>query len=710
MISRLAGFKRRAMAAAAGAALVMGASSAMAAPPSTSLIEGLMTSAGGGAAADGTYDVTFSVYEAGSGGNAVWSEGPVKVAVKGGQFSYALGTTKTIDITKLGALKSQWLGVKIGADPELARVKLHATLFALHAGAADKLTCTGCVTADQVANGSLSAAKLGFNYAGSKTKGGPASDLACTGCVGVDELKFDKDVDLGKQSLKATNITAAGTVMAQEFVGDGSKLTGLKTPAGECKTAGEVVKGINADGSLKCVKAMDPTALPKDGIDEISNGLIANQFTDEIPATATGNKVAIPDNQGTDAVWNLTFPNIGTAQEIDINVKVENTDLSTVSIYLLPPDDKKTGWVLCDPCGQKDAKKYDATFNPKNAPKEQKGAGKKIADWIGANPQGLWTLKVKDTSFCVPQAPGNAAYCDTTNAKDGWISYFSIKLKTLSNQKVAQNGDVYISGTLWGKDQGHGKPGSTLKIGSGVKLGADATCDAGNKGAIRDWNGHVQRCDGYVWTKLNGALYRYATWHSYGQWNGNWFGDNRRELFGGEYPSHWGDSNGRAYEMSSDANYMRTLFQTSRATIASHSPNAMVHARTWYMYSSTDSEHAAAYFRIYNSTDKNVSWPVYWYATSYGGWGERASITVNGANTWDGSGNYHSSQQHATTLTIPPKKISTVIFIAGSTPTSGYFRTCFLAFYNNMLNLPSGLHFVDDLDWKANGWTTDPIK
>ncbi len=485
-------------------ALLLLPMSAWAAPPNTSVIEGLMTSAGGGAAADGTYDVTFSVYEASSGGNAVWSEGPVKVAVKGGQFSYALGTTKTIDIAKLGALKAQWLGVKIGADPELARVKLHATLFALHAGAADKLTCTGCITAGQVANGALSAAKMGFNYAGSATKGGPASDLACTGCVTVAELKFDKDVDLGKQSLKATNITAAGTVMAQEFVGDGSKLTGLKTPAGECTTAGEVVKGINADGSLKCVKAMDPTALPKDGIDEISNGLIANQFVDEIPATATGNKVLIPDNQGVDAVWNLTFPNIGTAQEIDINVKVENTDLATIAIYLLPPDDKKTGWVLCDPCGKKDEKKYDATFNPKNPPQEQKGAGKKIADWVGANPQGLWTLKVKDTSFCVPQAPGNSAYCNTSTKKDGWISYFSVKLKTLSNQKIAQNGDVYISGKLWGKDQGHGKVSSPLQLGTSVKLGDDkAVCDQSRYGAMRYANDLVSVCTPGGWVPIS---------------------------------------------------------------------------------------------------------------------------------------------------------------------------------------------------------------
>ncbi len=424
---------------------------AAAAAPTTSQVEGLLTSAGGGAAADGTYDITFAVYEASTGGSAVWSEGPVKVAVKGGQFSYALGSTKAIDTGKLAALKAQWLGVKVGADPELARAKLHATLFAMHANAASTLTCTGCITAGQVANGALSAAKMGFAYAGSATKGGPASDLACTGCVTVAELKFDKDVDLAGNSLKAKNGTFTGdlvaaTVTATSFSGDGSKLTGIKTPSGECKTAGEVVKGINADGSLKCVKAMDPAALPADGLNEISNNLLTNQFVHT--ESAAVKKVAIPDNQGIDAVSAISFPNTGTAQTLDIIVQVENTDLSNVSMVLLPPDDKKTGYVLCDPCGQKDAKKFNTTYNAKNPPKTQGGGGKKIGAWVGANPQGLWTLKVKDTSFCVPQAPGNAAYCDTTNKTDGWIADWSVKMQYISNQKVAVNGDMTVGGGL----------------------------------------------------------------------------------------------------------------------------------------------------------------------------------------------------------------------------------------------------------------------
>ncbi|MCO4763414.1 MAG: hypothetical protein KC502_17995, partial [Myxococcales bacterium] len=213
----------------------------------------------------------------------MWSEGPVKLTVKAGRFNYALGTTKPLDMKKVAALSSQWLSVKIGADPALPRQRVHGSLFALYAKSAGALTCTGCLSATHIANGSLSATKLGFNYAGSTTKGGPASDLKCTGCVSVSEMKFDAGVDLAANSLKAKNGTftgdlAAGTVTATSFSGDGSKLTGIKIHTGECKTAGEVVKGINADGSLKCVKAMDPAGLPADGLNEISNNMLTNQF------------------------------------------------------------------------------------------------------------------------------------------------------------------------------------------------------------------------------------------------------------------------------------------------------------------------------------------------------------------------------------------------------------------------------------------------
>ncbi len=426
--------------------LCTAASPALAAVPTTLAVEGALTSAGGGPVTDGTYPLTFTLYESATSKAVLWVEGPANIPVKAGRFAYVLGASKPLTAATLTKAKAAWLEVTVATNPPLPRKQLHATAYALAAAEAAKLACTGCVSGSQLANGGISAAKVGFNFAASKTKGGPALDLACTGCVSVSELKFDGDLDLGGNSLKAKNGTfsgdvAAATVTANSFVGDGSKLSGIQTPAGTCKTAGEVVKGINADGSLQCVKAMDPSALPKDGLNEISNDLLSNQFIDTVASTKK--KIPIPDNTGANANSLIQFPDIGTSQAFSISVHVENTDLSKVAMQVLPPDDKKTGWVLCDPCGKKDEKVFKKTYSPQAKPKSGD-----IAKWVGANPKGLWNLSVQDTSFCVPQAPGNKVYCNTTAKTDGWIADWSVQIQTLSNKKVEAKGLLVASGGL----------------------------------------------------------------------------------------------------------------------------------------------------------------------------------------------------------------------------------------------------------------------
>ena len=157
----------------------------------------------------------------------------------------------------------------------------------------------------------------------------------------------------------------------------------------------------------------------------------------------------IPDNQGVEAVSDLNFPNIGDAQTFDLAVNVANTDLGSLSLTVLPPNDKKTGWVLCDPCGKTDAKSLKTVYNLGNKPKSGD-----IGAFIGKNPKGLWNLKAKDVKFCVPQAPGNGTLCNPSKKTDGAIVGWSIKIQTLSNKKIALNakisGDVVASGLVKG--------------------------------------------------------------------------------------------------------------------------------------------------------------------------------------------------------------------------------------------------------------------
>ena len=430
------------------------------AQPTTSVVDGVMMSAGGGAAADGKYMMTFAIYAAASGGTATWTEGPTEVAVIGGRFQHTLGTSKPFNLANLAALPKPWLGVKIENDPELTRRPLHSVLYALRSNTAASLDCSGCVGAGQLATGGISADKVGFTWAGSKTKGGPASSallLECTGCVSVDHLKIDKDLDLGGNGLKAKQVTAtsvaAATISATTFIGDGSKLSGIQIPSGTCKNAGDVVKGIGADGSLICIKAMDPSALPPDGIDEISNSLIHNQFVD---MTASKNTpVAIPDNNPPGVGDELTFPDIGLAQALDVDVDVANSDISGLTLTLYDPNNAK--YVLYDKGATGKAVKT-------SYPSKTKPVSGDLSTWIGKNPKGKWRLTVSDTKFL-------------NNGKDGAIQSWSVRIQTLSNKKVQVKGDLKVDGNL--------------QVGK-----SDIGCTPASAGTIR-WNGtHFEGCNG----------------------------------------------------------------------------------------------------------------------------------------------------------------------------------------------------------------------
>jgi hypothetical protein len=125
-------------------------------------------------------------------------------------------------------------------------------------------------------------------------------------------------------------------------------------------------------------------------------------------------------------------------------------------------------------------------------------------------------------------------------------------------------------------------------------------------------------------------------------------------------------------------------------------------------YSSTNGKFAGALFRVRNKTGAAIDWPLSFYATAYAGWGEKASIALNGVDVWSTVGSSHVVTNHTTTLSIPANRVSTVICVAGASPnmavSSFHLRSTVLAFRNNCLTLPEGLEFVDDLDTATGGY------
>jgi len=377
---------QRVSALGAIAALTFVAAAAGAAVPATVAIEGRLLTQAGGPVADGDYKITFRLFAAAQGGAAGWTEVANKIAIKSGTFMHTLGSLQKLEPAKLGVGQLAWLSLQVGGEPELARRPLHAAPFALRAAL--------------------------------------AGDLQCTGCVSVAEMKFDADVDLGGNALKAKHIVAsqvtADLVAGKSFIGDGSKLTGLKMPSGKCPK-GQAVIGSNVDGSYICASLAE--TLPKDGLDDVSNGVLSNEFLDVYPSAKA---VPIADNNPIGVASAIVVPDTGIARKITVTVDISNSKFGGVEVQLHAPD--KSKYVLFN----KDAsvKALKTSY-----PVPSKPISGNLDQWKGKNPKGKWILQVIDTQFL-------------NNGNDGAIHSWQITVDTLSDKQVQSKGLFKANGGL----------------------------------------------------------------------------------------------------------------------------------------------------------------------------------------------------------------------------------------------------------------------
>lgn len=342
--------------------------------PTQIAVEGILQAVGGGPVADGSYNVVFTIYDAASAGNAVWTENAT-LTVAGGAFAYGLGSTKALDAMLFQAAGGTWLGAKIGADPELARKPFATTPYAFRAALAD--------------------------------------NIACTGCMSVSALKFDGDLNLGGKNL------TGGVITAGQFVGDGSKLTGVTGPAAgvACKI-GQAVTGFDASGVPVCA----PTPLPADGLATVSNGLLTDQFVDVMASPKTN--LAIPDNNPGGVSDTISVPDLGVAQALSVQVDVTNSNVAKLKITVTDPNGAE--YVLWNGSGP-------GTVVKSSWPDISKTVSGDLSTWLGKNPTGIWTLKVVDGEF-------------QDNGSDGKLGSWSITTKTLSAKKTASTGLFVAAG------------------------------------------------------------------------------------------------------------------------------------------------------------------------------------------------------------------------------------------------------------------------
>ncbi len=108
--------------------------------PKTINYQGKLTGPSGSPVSDGTYSVTFRIYDQGAGGSPLWYETQY-ITTQKGIFSTQIGATKDLD---LAFDKPYYLGIQVSADSEMTpRQSLSSSAYAFeaaHAAVATTLT------------------------------------------------------------------------------------------------------------------------------------------------------------------------------------------------------------------------------------------------------------------------------------------------------------------------------------------------------------------------------------------------------------------------------------------------------------------------------------------------------------------------------------------------------------------------------------------
>ena len=198
--------------------------SAVAKVPLRLSVAGVLRNAAGDPV-NGPYDLVFHFYDGQDGQTALWSQAKPALTIVSGRFSAVLGDgASPLTLATFDTPKGLWVGVEVAGEPELARMELLSTPYALAAARADTAlsadTALVATTADKAAEATHAAKADTATNADSAAKAAAADVAAvaksvqCSGCI--DGTQIASSVLLAsniavtpKGSLTATNVQAA---------------------------------------------------------------------------------------------------------------------------------------------------------------------------------------------------------------------------------------------------------------------------------------------------------------------------------------------------------------------------------------------------------------------------------------------------------------------------------------------------------------------
>ncbi len=734
---------------------------AFAATPQTINYQGYLKDGNGSPVSDAT-NISFRLYSSASPVNPLWSGQPQSVTPSNGVYSAQIGPTD------LPFDRQYWLGVTVGSDPELSPLqKLDSVPYALRAATADN--SASAVSADGLSGPALSQLDSKYLnptqppqptiqqialQRWDQVRGASSGYLIPVGTA-PSAMAFDgtylwvalagdgtsagslQRVNPATGTLFGTPITVGINPVALAF--DGTYIwVANNGNQGDGETVTRVTAATGTTSGPFNSGGFGPTALAWDGTSIwIANGT-SNTITHINPASgatigspilAGNNPVALAfdgtsiwsANKGSNSITKITA---ASATKVG-NYPVGSAPVAVIydgrfnALWVANSGDNTVWWVksLSDPAMHNS---YPQTGSPVAI----------ISDgtfqWTASSQVYKLSEGITIGSYTTNGTPSSLAF-DGSNI---WVAYRDngsiVKLVDAGKLPGAatvgadqlQNSAV-LSTTIADSAVTNSKLAGPI-VGT-VSSTAPITVEATTSGVITanislpkatdSVDGYLSADDHKLLTAsatqaLSGSIFRWKSFHTYDN-NGGWFMNNNPALYGGVAPGSWTDGNATAGQIGSDAEYLKSLF-INRATAGK---NALVFSDIVPTYSSTDGRVGLALFRVKNSTASAINWTPTYHFTCYSTWGEFASIALNGSNVWTSNASCTAANcTTSTIITLPANRTSTVIFAVStgvpvSTSAGISIRPLLLAFYNNTLQLPAGLDYVDDImtlngDWR----------
>lgn len=449
--------------------LILAAAPAGAVEPLVRVQGSVLTS--GGTPANGTFPMTFRLYDAQSGGAATYTEVEGDVSVAGGVFDATLGP---FPAGFFGAHPAPWLEVQVGSEV-LPREPLRAVPLALQAAAAEVaavahgLECTGCV-----GDGDLAVA-----YAASATKGGPATGLDCAGCVEAAELAPGA---VGPTHVQDGSIGSSKVAFAYA-AGDAQKRA-VELECTGCVGSGDLASGLALAGDVSVSGGLHSCTAGASGCSLRTGDAHLRDNGDGWLVTEVGAGLRVR-SVGAGAWRPLEFGGGTSAGDLTVLGKASLMgDVGVGTASPTAPLDVRGAMVSTGP--------LRVGWTGNGSPGEAPDAAVFLRDdgwWLGvvAGAQTGWV----DTRSLVVRTPGAGNPFAITSAASPVPHLLvdpsgKVGVGTSSPQEALD-----VAGTV---------QGTALRSTSYVQVGADAgDCTAPKTGALRWADGALQVCDGSTW-------------------------------------------------------------------------------------------------------------------------------------------------------------------------------------------------------------------